>query len=129
MFLSFSRALAGLRFDFYVIQYASSASVLCCSAGGWEGEEDVDEIWIISSQCLAKPHFAGTTDFQCISPPTQPGSCRPRHLAASPLHPTHSAQPLINQTLTHKRLYLSPPKYNNPSFLLSCCCSTGNAAF
>lgn len=66
------QVLALLKFYFRVTHYSCSGTVLCCSAGGWEEEEDADEIWIISSQCLAKPHFAGTAAFQCSSPPTQP---------------------------------------------------------
>lgn len=74
---SSNKVLTRLKFYFCIMQYSCSGSMLCCSAGGWEEEEDADEIWIISSQCLAKPHFAGTAAFQCSSPPTQPGSCRP----------------------------------------------------
>lgn len=75
---------------------------ICCFAGGWK-EEDADEIWIISSQCLAEPHFAGTTAFQCNSPPTQQASCRPRIWLLTPPPPS----PSFNQIHTHSQTSLS----------------------
>lgn len=106
-FLSSTRALALLKFYFCVMQYSCSGSVLCCSAGGWEEEEDADEIWIISSQCLAKPHFAGTAAFQCSSPPTQPASCRPSIWLLTP-------RPAFNQPNTYTLMSLSPQKKQPP---------------
>lgn len=61
--LSSAKVLALLQFYFSIMHYSCSESALCCSAGGGEEEEDADEIWIISSQCLAKPHSAGTAAF------------------------------------------------------------------
>lgn len=116
VFLSSTPALARLKFDFCVMQYSCSGSVLCCSAGGWEEEEDADEIWIISSQCLAKPHFAGTAAFQCSSPPTQPASCRPSIWLLTP-------RPAFNQPNTYTLMSLSPQKRRPPSFCVGCFCS------
>lgn len=135
-----SRISTSPIFHFSVMHYSSSSgSALCRSAGGWEEEEDADEIWIISSQCRTKPHFAGAPAFQCSSPPTQPASCRPSIWLLSP-----TAQPLISQTHMHKCLYLPPPSPNETTTPLlhlhqqlllllplpfGASCTTGNAAF
>lgn len=128
---SFSSDKMFLNFRSLSCTIHALGSALCCSAGGWEEEEDADEIWIISSQCLAKPHFAGTAAFQCSSPPTQPASCRPS-IWLTP----HPAQPLINQTHTYinTSLSITAPWWYHPSSSSSpvssaAFCTKGNADF
>lgn len=91
-------------------------AVLSCSAGGREEEEDADEIWIISSQCLAKPHSAGTTAFSMQLPSHSASQLQVQHLATNP--------PLaFNQPKSHTNVSIHlPPMMKRPPLLCIGCC-------
>lgn len=107
--LAFTEAIALLELFWCAVHYSCSGSVLCCSAGGWEEEEDADEIWIISISPLSvwlSPTLLAPLLFN-VTPPTQPaavqasGCCTPPPPFPLPPHPYPPS------TAAHKHLYPS----------------------